>query len=165
MNEEIIKRFLDKIENKKNSYKSTEIILFHLSELKEAIKMLDDEINKLEEENSKLIKPNIKSNHLILNENNKFYFYGDETLLTRIDELRQQSIKAKSQIRLVNKALDKIKEDKYYKIIDLYYFKGYTIEALAEELDVSTGSISMNKKRLINTLKVYVFPDNFINEL
>ncbi|MCI9434765.1 MAG: sigma-70 family RNA polymerase sigma factor [Bacilli bacterium] len=91
--------------------------------------------------------------------------YGDETLETRISELKQISIKSKSQVRLVNNALKKIKNDKYYDIIPMYYFDEMTIEEIAEELDCSVGTISMNKKDLINKLKIYIFPDTFINEL
>ena len=47
----------------------------------------------------------------------------------------------------------------------MYYFKEMTIEEIAEELDCSVGTISMNKKDLINKLKVYIFPDTFMNEL
>ena len=36
---------------------------------------------------------------------------------------------------------------------------------VAEKLEVSTGTISSNRSRLVNMLKVYIFPDTFMNEL
>jgi RNA polymerase sigma factor (sigma-70 family) len=168
---EIVKKVLEELKNKKllknpkSSYKSTEKILYSLNVLPEAVKLIDEEVKKLEEEAKGIAIPTAKSNSLILNERNNTYVYGDETLETRISELKQISVKAKSQVRLVKNALKKIEEDKWYDIIQMYYFDGMKIEAIAEELDCSVSTISDNKKRLMNELKVYIFPDTFIEEL
>ena len=102
---------------------------------------------------------------LILNEKEGTYVYGDETLETRISELRQIAAKTRSQIRIIKSALKKVECDNYYNIIPLYYFDKKTIEKVAEEMDCSVGAISKHKKRLINELKVYIFPDTFMKEL
>lgn len=168
---EIVKKVLEELKNKKllknpkSSYKSTEKILYSLNVLPEAIKLIDEEVKKLEEEAKGIAIPIAKSNSLILNERNNTYVYGDETLETRISELKQISVKAKSQIRLVKSALKKIENDKYYDIIPMYYFEEKTIEEIAEECEWAVGTVSKHKKRLMNDLKVYVFPDTFIEEL
>ena len=168
---EIVKKVLEELKNKKllknpkQSYKSTEKILYSLNVLPEAIKLIDEEVKKLEEEAKGIAIPTAKSNSLILNERNNTYVYGDETLETRISELKQISVKAKSQIRLVKSALKKIENDKYYDIIPMYYFEEKTIEEIAEECEWAVGTVSKHKKRLMNDLKVYVFPDTFIEEL
>ena len=168
---EIVKKVLEELKNKKllknpkSSYKSTEKILYSLNVLPEAIKLIDEEVKKLEEEVKGIAIPKAKSNSLILNERNNTYVYGDETLETRISELKQISVKAKSQIRLVKSALKKIENAKYYDIIPMYYFEEKTIEEIAEECEWAVGTVSKHKKRLMNDLKVYVFPDTFIEEL
>ncbi len=168
---EIIKKVLEELKSKKllknpkSSYKSTEKILYSLNVLPEAIKLIDDEVKQLEKEMEDIPKAPAKSNTLVLNERDATYIYGDETLETRISELKQISVKAKSQVRLVKRALKKIENDKWYDIIPLYYFDNMKIEAIAEELDCSVSTISDNKKRLMNELKVYIFPDTFIEEL
>lgn len=168
---ELVKKVLEELKNKKllknpkSSYKSTEKILYSLNVLPEAIKLIDEEVKKLEEEAKGIAIPTAKSNSLILNERNNTYVYGDETLETRISELKQISVKAKSQIRLVKSALKKIENDKYYDIIPMYYFEEKTIEEIAEECEWAVGTVSKHKKRLMNDLKVYVFPDTFIEEL
>lgn len=168
---EIVKKVLEELKNKKllknpkSSYKSTEKILYSLNVLPEAIKLIDEEVKKLEEEAKGIAISTAKSNSLILNERNNTYVYGDETLETRISELKQISVKAKSQIRLVKSALKKIENDKYYDIIPMYYFEEKTIEEIAEECEWAVGTVSKHKKRLMNDLKVYVFPDTFIEEL
>lgn len=168
---EIVKKVLEELKNKKllknpkSSYKSTEKILYSLNVLPEAIKLIDEEVKKLEEEAKGIAIPTAKSNSLILNERNNTYVYGDETLETRISELKQISVKAKSQIRFVKSALKKIENDKYYDIIPMYYFEEKTIEEIAEECEWAVGTVSKHKKRLMNDLKVYIFPDTFIEEL
>lgn len=168
---EIIKKVLEELKNKnllknpKSSYKSTEKILYSLNVLPEAVKLIDEEVKQLELEAQGIETPTARSNTLILNEREGTYVYGDETLETRISELKQISVKAKSQIRLVKNALKKIEDDKYYDIISMYYFENMTIPAIAEELEVSVGTISENKRKLLDKLKVYIFPDTFMKEL
>lgn len=168
---QIVKQILEELKNKKllksakSSFKSTEKVLYSLSVLPEAVKLIDDEVKQLELEAKGIETPTARSNTLILNEKEGTYVYGDETLETRISELKQISVKTKSQIRLVKSALKKIEDDPYYEIIPLYYFDRMTIEEIAEECEWSTGTVSKHKKKLINELKVYIFPDTFINEL
>lgn len=167
----IVNKVLNELKSKKlistgkNSFKSTEKLLYSFNALPEALKLINEEISKLERDYKELKPTNIKTKTIILDEDNNTYVYGNESLETRISELKQIAAKTKSQIRIVKKALEKIENDKYYKIISLYYFDGLTQEIVAEKLDVSTGTISANRSRLINILKVYIFPDTFINEL
>lgn len=168
---DIVKKILEELKSKKllntpkSSFKSTEKVLFSYNVLPEALKLMDEEIQKLREESSLIVKPTAKSNTLILNEKEGTYVYGDETLETRISELRQIAAKTRSQIRIIKSALKKVECDNYYNIIPLYYFDKKTIEKVAEEMDCSVGAISKHKKRLINELKVYIFPDTFMKEL
>lgn len=171
-NKQIVQEVLSELKRKnliftaKNSYESTEKILFGFKALPEALELIEDEIKNLQKELNKLKPENsIKSKTLVLNEEEGTYVYGNETLETRISELKQIAAKTKSQIRLVNRALDKIRNDKYYDIIELYYFQGQKIPVISELLDKSDGTISNNKNRLINQLKVYIFPDTYIKEL
>ena len=56
-------------------------------------------------------------------------------------------------------------EDEYYEIIRLKYFEKKKGEEIAEYFDVETSTISRNKNRLINVLKIYLFSDDVVNEL
>lgn len=168
---EIVKKVLEELKNKKllnsskSAYKSTEKLLYSLNVLPEAIKLINDEVEQLEKEIKDIPKAPTKSNMLVLKEKDSTYIYGDETLETRISELKQISVKANSQLRLTKNALKKIENDKYYDIITMYYFNNMTIEEIAEECDCAVGTVSKHKKRLMNDLKVYIFPDTFIEEL
>lgn len=45
-------------------------------------------------------------------------------------------------------AIDGLRFDPYYRIIDLYFNRRMTIEKIAEELGVDTSTVVRNKKRL-----------------
>ena len=153
------------LKSKKDSYEKTEYLLYKYNQLPDAIRLLKEEVNSLEEESKKIPRPTTKSPTLVLKENEGIYVYGDEILMTRISELKQIIAKTKSYKRMVDKVLKKFKEDEYYPIIEWIYFKNKTFEDIANEFGWATGTISKHKSRLINEIKVYLFPDNFLNEL
>ena len=53
----------------------------------------------------------------------------------------------------IRKILKRLQGDKYIKIIPLYFAYHYTIEEIAEALDVEISTVSRNKKRLC--MKIY----------
>ena len=151
--------------SKKDSYEKTEYLLYKYNQLPEAIRFLKEEVKSLEDESKKIPRATAKSPTLVLKENEGNYIYGDEILMTRISELKQIIAKTRSYKRMVDKVLKKFKEDEYYPIIEWIYFKNKTFEDIANEFGWATGTISKHKSRLINEIKVYLFPDNFLNEL
>lgn len=48
----------------------------------------------------------------------------------------------------LSEAIDQLKGDKYRHILWMFYRDGYTVEEIAEKLDVDVRTISRNKKRL-----------------
>lgn len=68
-------------------------------------------------------------------------------------------------VKIINDALDEIKDDPYYEIIPLIYFENETREYIAEEFDTTVTTISRNKNRLVNKLKARLFSDDVIYEL
>lgn len=48
----------------------------------------------------------------------------------------------------VDQALESLSQDEYHNIIYLYYYKGMTIEGIAEAYDCDPTTIKRNKKRL-----------------
>lgn len=68
-------------------------------------------------------------------------------------------------VSIINDALYTIKDDIYYDIIPLVYFNGETREYVAEYFDTTVTTISRNKTRLVNKLKVSIFSDDVIYEL
>ena len=75
------------------------------------------------------------------------------------------TIKTKKLLNIIESALETIEHDQYYSIIEMFYFERRTRSEIAEFYDVDEKTISRNKKRLINDLKIILFSDNTIEEL
>ncbi len=71
----------------------------------------------------------------------------------------------KSIVKRIDLALKEIDTDIYYDIIPMFYFDQMTRESIAEHFRTSERTITRNKSRLINLLKVKLFSDDVIFEL
>lgn len=60
-------------------------------------------------------------------------------------------------IKRIEKALQTIKDDKYYKIISLFYFDNMKIDDISACLYCDNATVYRNKKRLIDKLIVILF--------
>ena len=99
---------------------------------------------------------------------------GRKTAYQKTEELLRnynifETIKdEETTVKLVAKiqaALQELEDDEYYDIIPMVYFEGCTREEIAEYFDVSVKTISRNKVRLVNELKLRLFSDDVIFEL
>lgn len=68
-------------------------------------------------------------------------------------------------VKIIEKALENIEDDIYFEIIPMAYFEHAAREEMAEYFDTTVTTISRNKNRLINLLKVELFSDDVILEI
>ena len=171
--EEVIKILTDKklvksaeINNKKelSYYKKVEILLYNYENLKEAIKQKEEDIENLEKYGLKE-----RSNSIVV-----YSSAGGNPEADRYLELKQRYVIEKLEIerdlKRIDNALDKIRKDSYFDIIQLKYLnleedKARTIEELANKLDKDRSTIIRNKKRLINKLVIILFPESIRNAM
>ena len=89
-----------------------------------------------------------------------------EGLLRCYPELKlTRESRARYIVNEIDGALIGIESDPYYDIIPLYYFDKVPIAEIAERLKTSESTVSRNKQRLIDRLKIMMFTDDFISEL
>ena len=101
-----------------------------------------------------------------LGKNKKTAFQKTEELLKNYNILkRSKEQTTKKMITKLNEALKEIKDDQYYEIITMTYFENQTREYIAEYFDTTTTTVTRNKNRLINKLKMMIFSDEAIREL
>lgn len=65
----------------------------------------------------------------------------------------------------IEEALKDIESDIYYDVIPMFYFHNETREYIAERFGCTETTISRNKTRLLNQLKLKLFSDDVIFEL
>lgn len=83
----------------------------------------------------------------------------------KIQEIRESIEKITGYINLIDAALNNILNDPYFNLIRMKYFEGLSQEEIACEFEVDVSTITRNKNRLIDTMKIFLFPDDSIIEL
>lgn len=155
---ELIERNL--IHKTENSYKNTENLLSNFHLLKKSINDMKNQINDLKTYG---IPHTNKAVHVVVQD---ACIEDENTIIERrISNLKQSIHRTNSIIKMINLILQDIKSDKYYKIIELKYFDKLTYEEIAEIMQCDVSTVSRNKNRLVNTIKVRLFPNTFIDEL
>lgn len=146
---------------RQTSFWKTEQLLYHYNDFKEAI---SDKENQIEE-----IKHNgipKKSKSITFYSTMHYINTDEEEKIEEVIKTLENSISnTKRLINLIDNSLNKLKNDKYYKIIELKYFNGETREKIAEIFNADVSTITRNKNRLLNSLKINLFSDEVIEEL
>lgn len=88
--------------------------------------------------------------------------YKNYKLAAQINDYTEMT---KKFLCVIDTALKTIEHDPYYKMIDLIYFKDLTREHVAEIMNCDIKTVTRNKNKLVNELKVIIFSDDTIKEL
>lgn len=95
-------------------------------------------------------------------------FQKTEQILRSYNDMKKaysENGTAKKFVDIIDRALTEIEDDIYYEIIPMLYFEKLSRDAIAEYFETTTTTISRNKRRLIEKLKVLIFADDVIYEL
>lgn len=109
----------------------------------------------------------IKLKKLSLMKENKLTAYRKtEELLRNYQKWKDSDAKlTKKLVEILDRELGVLESDLYYDIIPMIYFENCSREEVAEYFDVNERTITRNKIRLVNQLKVVLFSDDVITEL
>lgn len=151
------------VEGRQTPFQKTETLLFNYNHFKAAIKDKEEQIREIKENG--LAK---KSACFSTYSGNDGYIEvkSDEEKAEEKIERIEDSIKVtKNFIKIINDALDMLKDDPYYELIDLRYFKGLSREDIANHFGCDVKTITRNKNRLINLLQIKLFSDEVILQI
>lgn len=145
-------------ENRHSPYQKTEHLLYNYNNFKAAIKDKEDQIADIQQwglgQRSKDI--------VMIPTGGTSETTPEEDKIVAL----QHSIQiTKKFIELVDAALQRIRKDKYFDVIPMLYFEGKSREYIAERFEVDVSTITRNKNRLINRLKISLFSDEVIMEI
>lgn len=102
----------------------------------------------------------------LMKDNRKTAFQKTEELLQNYNAFQKsEQPYAKTIVNKIDEALRSIEDDQYYELISLAYFDKKSREDIAEYFDTTVTTVSRNKTRLVNKLKVMLFSDDVIYEL
>ena len=93
-------------------------------------------------------------------------FKKTERILYEYPNWRQLDFEeTKRFCNMIEKALDSIRDDPYFQIIELKYFQKWSHERIAEYYNVNVSVISKRRTKLINQLRPIIFSVDYIKEL
>lgn len=148
------------IKDKDNTFKNVEVLLYNYNNFKESIEDRKSQINDLKKyglpEKSKGITAIVESS---------MYTSKNEQIDNAIKSLEQNIYRTKVFIKHIDRVLNKFVKDPYYRIINLKYFEGKTIEEIAEFFEKDISTISRNKNRLVNELRMLLLPNDVISNI
>ena len=103
----------------------------------------------------------------LMKDDRKSAYQTTEALLRNYNTFKKVTDKksTKKIVQKIEQALDEIKDDFYFDVIPMIFFQNCTREYVAEFFDTSTKTITRNKNRLVNQLKLRLFSDDVIFEL
>lgn len=148
------------LKRKNDVFKNTESVLYNYNTIKETISQRRNQINDLKKyglpKKSKSIT-SVSQNTVVIEEN--------DLLDLTIKNIEKSIIKTKVILNYIDNILSKFKSDPYYEILRLKYFDKKTHEEIAEYYKKDVATVSRNKNRLINEIKVYLMPNDIITDL
>lgn len=150
-------------EGKQTPFQKTETLLFNYNNFKAVIKDKEEQIAELRQ-------------YGLRKKSTSFTTFSGNTGLIEVKsdaekaeekiEMIEFSISTtRSFIKIIDDAIDCLKDDPYYDLIHLRYFEGYTREEIAEHFDCDVKTVTRNKNRLINLLQIRLFSDEVIQQI
>jgi hypothetical protein len=140
-------------------FRKVELLLYNYSSLIEAVKQKDEDIAYIERNGLPQ-----KSGSIVVYQTSGGNISGQDRYMQIIEKYRIEKLETEREIQRIENALDKIKDDGYFKIIHYKYLidgkERLTDEEIAERLEKDQSTISRNRKRLVNCIKVILFPES-----
>lgn len=148
----------------KTAYQKTEQLLYNYNGFKRIIAERMDEIEYIK----KYGVPN-KSGAVVEYGGNRGNPQGivlpEESVEAAVHRIKASVQDTVQAIALIDKCMGQLKNDPYYKILEMRYFEGRTQDDIALEFNCSQVTISKNKGRLVRELSMRLFPNQAVGEM
>lgn len=148
--------------NKQSPFQKTETLLYNYNNFKAAISDKYEQIQTIKE----LGVPQKSKSITSFSGSGSYEIKSEAAKADEKIEAIQQSIQTTSNfIKVIDAAIEVLKDDPYFEVISMKYFEGKSREEIAEYFNVDASTISRNKNRLINLLQIRLFSDEVIYEI
>ena len=151
-------------DNTKTPFQKTEQLLYNYSGFKKAVIDKKRQIQEIKQNGTPQ-----KSNSITTYSASSIDAtrpYGEEEKISEAIEALENSIRTTEQfVMVLEDAINSLKEDPYFKIIEMKYIEKNTREDISLYFGVDASTISRNKNRLINSLQIRLFSDEVIHQI
>jgi len=147
----------------KTAYQKTEQLLYNYNGFKKIVKERMEEIEELRKYGvpkkcggvSEFVQKGGLPRGIVLEEESV------ESAVATVQRSVQGTVQV---IALIDKGMAALKNDPYYKILEMRYFEGRTQEDIAVTFGCNQATIARNKSRLVKELAMRLFPDQVAQE-
>lgn len=150
--------------NEKSAYSKTEALLYNYMGFKKIVAERRKEIDDLRRfgvpQSCGAITERVQNGNLP-----KGLMLPEESVESAVQRIERSVQGTVDAIALINRCMAALKNDPYYRILEMRYFEGRTQEDIAMEYGVSQVTISNNKSRLVRELAMRIFPNQVIDEM
>lgn len=148
--------------NRQTPFQKTETLLYNYNNYKAAIEDKYEQIKNIQclgvsKKSSSISSFSSGPIYEIKSEDDK----AEEQIISMLNSIRI----TENFITIIDAAIDTLKDDEYFDIINLKYFEEKSREDIAIHYDVDPSTISRNKNRLINLLQIRLFSDEVICQI
>ncbi|MDF2839943.1 MAG: phage transcriptional activator, RinA family [Clostridia bacterium] len=148
--------------NNQTAFQKTEQLLYNYKNFKNAIVLKEEEIEIIKKHGL----PERSKSIVVLTGNNGINTDSVmEKVEDKINSISESILVTKRFLNIIDCALMEIKNDDYYKLIELKYFEGNTHEEIAYVFSKDVSTITRNKNKLVNKLKIILFSDDVVHEI
>ncbi len=150
------------VKTKKSPFQKTETILYDYNNYQDAIKdkLLQIETIRAEGVPKKSASISTYSSQMAIDTRSE-----DEKSIEKIEEIEKTIAVTKALVSCIDSALKSLEKDKYHELIEMRYFQGKSREEIAEFYGVDVSTITRNRNRLINILRIRFFSDEVITDM
>ena len=150
------------LKNKRNAFQKTEVLLYNYKKFKNIISEKDKQIKLIKRDGLPKKSKSITSWGGNTNQEPESDM---EKMENKIAEIEKSIAVTRRLMEVIDAALEKIVNDPYYEMIEMFYFKGAGRDAIAEYFECDTVTVYRNKKRIVDMLKMDLFSDDAITEI
>ena len=150
-----------KTEKALTPFQKTEKLLSELSLLKGAVDAKNMLISDLKKDGILIQKKEVGVNV----QASKTYLSELEKIENRIESLEAEIKRIQNVIDMVERALNAIKNNKYFKIIELKYFDDMTFEYISEIMGISIVTAKRHKNIMIRQLQLILFSNDVLGDI
>lgn len=148
--------------NRQTPFQKTETLLYNYNNFKNAINDKLEQIDEIKQigirkKSSSITSFSVSPTFEAKSESDK----ADE----KIESIEQSIQITKNFIKMIDAAIEILKGDPYYDLIQMKYFEGKSREDIADYYAVDVSTISRNKNRLVNLLQIRLFSDEVIYQI
>ena len=151
------------VEGRQTPFQKTETLLFNYNSFVAAVKDKEEQILEIREMG--IAKKGAAFSTFSGNAGYIEVKSDSEKAEEKIERIEFSIKTTRNFIKVIDDAVATLKDDPYYELIDMRYFKGCSREEIAEYFDCDVSTVNRNKNRLINLLQIRLFSDEVIHQI